>query len=573
MGKVMSRCTGTLCAVGLLALLLPSPNSVPVGTPIGRSRPAAQDTPRPAPGPIERGFAGIAYPVPARPAPGMDLNVVPVTLRNEDGQVVGTDVVRAGQPRMVEALDGGSDDLVAIAWSDGVTALARRENFWAMPSFVELKHMTVTIDRRISSLADSGLVYHRGSPGMFDDPQTPGHDGISPRSRQFLACTEDSWSIGQQTFTVDLIELGVHRRDRSLIDMGVVGVDWGAAVPINDAGVHELYRDCDGTTVPDFGGTHHTTQWLESMGRAVYLLAASEYAGDLRTKIDSYIDRIEVIAGRLVRPDSWQEWVSNIKDENGHDFTHRTFMMAAALGLASTLTDSTGNAAMWADTAARIVKRGIGNQEKNGVNPERGGYDVLYQMYGVWLGEIYHSTLSQNSDVKVELETSIDRAIDWMTGRVDGQTGQIVIGDSTRICAETNWWSGRRAESHDVAETVRAFLLWAHVRADTRLVDQAALVDRGQKQFGNECPAREAAPSGSATEARSANTSAGDRSFETPIGTLSNRRVLAAAAAALICFVLLSLLPLEKGWTISKLAVRVGSALVVFAAAVVALAA
>jgi hypothetical protein len=490
---------------------------------------------------------------------------VPVTLRNEDGQVVGTDVVRAGQPRKVEALDGPSEDLVAIPWSDGVTALAQRENFWAMPSFVELKDMTVTIDGRTSSLADSGLVYHRGSPAMFDDPQTLGHDGISPRSRQFLECTEDSWSIGQQTFTVDLIELGLHRRDRLLIGKGVIGVDWGVAVPVNDAGVHELRRTCDGTTAPDFGATHHTTQWLESMGRAVYLLAASEYAGEFRPKIDSYIDHIELIASRLVQPDNWQEWVGNIKDENGHDFTHRTFMMAAALGLASTLTDSTDDDAMWADTAATIAQRGIGNQEDNGVNPERGGYDVLYQMYGVWLAEIYHSTQGHNTSNGAELETSIDRAIDWATGRVDEQTGTIIIGDSTRICTETNWWSGTVAESHDAAETVRAFLLWAHEQSNTALVDQAVHLDRGQKQFGNECPVNEAADP--------PNRVTGDRSFETPIGILSNRRVVASAMAGVVCFLVLSGLQLARRSRTPKLAVRVGCALVVFVAAVAALAA
>jgi hypothetical protein len=532
----------------------------------------AQMEKRSIPGPIEPGFRGQAYAVPAHAVAGEDQNAVPVTLQSEDGEVVGTDFVRAGQPRLVEALDGESDHLVAIPWAHGLMAFAERENFWAMPRFTGLKDMALRIDGETTALGDSGLVYHEWAVFTFDDRDTPAHDGIAPRSQQYLACEVDTWSIGQQIYAVDLIELGVHRRDRSLVDKGVIGVDWGVALPIDDAGVHHLHRECDGTTAPDYGGTHHTTQWLESLGRAVYLLAASEYAGDFRNKIDSYIDRIEVIAERLVRPDNWQKWVDAIKDENGHDFTHRTFMMAAALGLASTLTDRADTATKWASTAAMIAQRGIGNQDDDGVNPERGGYDVQYQMYGVRLAEAYHSTLGADSDVKPALEISIDRAIDWMIGRIDKLTGKVIIGDSTRICAETNWWSEKKAAALSTSETIRAFLLWGYARSDRDLVNYAILLDRGQKQFGNHCPADDTARSGSTSGGLPANTPGGDRSFETPIGKLSNRRVLAAAAVSFFCLLLFIRVPLAAGWSIPRLALRFGGPFLVFIAALLVLA-
>jgi hypothetical protein len=571
LGTGMLRFTGHVLG-SALALLVMSAASTSAGEPVDRVSTFGEIGHRPVPGPIEPGFKGEAYVVPAHPDAGKDPNAVSVTLRNEDGDVVGTDDVRAGQARRVEALDGDSD-LVAIDWRDGVTAFAERENFWSMPNFIKLKDMTLNIDGRTTSLGGSGLVYHLGVPGWFDVRGTPAHDGIAPRSQRFLACEVDTWSMGQQTFTVDLIELGLHRRDRSLIDKGVIGLDWGTAVPIDDSGVHHLHQECDGKTVPDHGGTHHTTQWLESMGRAVYLLAASEYAGELRSKIDAYIDRIELIAERLVRPDNWDQWERAIQDDNGHDFTHRTFMMAAGLGLASTLTDDDNDAEMWAETAARIAQRGIGHQREDGVNPERGGYDVQYQMYGVWLAEIYYATLSPDNDLRAELGESIDRAIDWMVEHIDKRTGQIIIGDSTRICAERNWWTGKTAESHNAAETIRAFLLWGHVRSDSVLVEDAILLDRGAKQFGNACPTDKAAPSSTGGGARPPNGSGGERSFETPIGDLSNRRVVAAAAAALICFLLLSWSPLSRRPAKSRLAVRVAAPVVVFVVAAFVLAA
>ena len=59
---------------------------------------------------------------------------------------------------------------------------------------------------------------------------------------------QDTWSIGQQTFTVDLVEMGVAKRDREMIAHGIKGLEWGMARPLNDEAIHELSRDCDGQT-------------------------------------------------------------------------------------------------------------------------------------------------------------------------------------------------------------------------------------------------------------------------------------------------------------------------------------
>ena len=50
----------------------------------------------------------------------------------------------------------------------------------------------------------------------------------------------DTWSIGQQTFTVDLVEMGVAKRDREMIADGIKGLEWGMACPLNDEAIHEL---------------------------------------------------------------------------------------------------------------------------------------------------------------------------------------------------------------------------------------------------------------------------------------------------------------------------------------------
>jgi hypothetical protein len=351
------------------------------------------------------------------------------------------------------------------------------------PNFTDLQELEIDIDGQRVPLGDSGLTYRRRTVGAFDDPATPGHDGIAGATRAFLACKSDEWSIASQIFTVDAIAVGNSKADRSLVERGALGVDWGVHQNLNHEGVHTLERHCDGRTVDDFGGTHHTAQWLVALGEAVYLLRASAFAADYGRRTETYIARMEEIARRLVDDDNWQHWETTwLVDHEGHLFTHKAYMMAAGLALTASLTDDRDAASTWASAAEEIAHRGMNAQREDGVNPERGGYDVAYQMYGTWLAELYYATLAPGP-LENALGVTIDRAIAWMSTRVDDQTGQIDIGASTRVCNRDD-----ASEPYEAADAVRTFLTWAIVRQRPGLIDRAILIDRGAKSFGNPCP-------------------------------------------------------------------------------------
>jgi hypothetical protein len=365
--------------------------------------------------------------------------------------------------------------------SDGAQVEAPRGLYG--PTFTDLQNLEVDIHGRQVPLGDSGLTYRRRTVASFDDPATPGHDGIASATRSFLACKTDAWSMGSQIFTVDAIALGNARHDASLVERGALGLDWGVRQHLDREGVHTLERPCDGTTAADFGGTHHTAQWLTALGEAVYLLRASPFAASYGRRIRRYVARMEEIAERLVDHDNWRTWERTwLVDDAGHLFTHKTYMMAAGLALTASLTDDRAAASRWASIAERIARRGMRNQRTNGVNPERGGYDVAYQMYGTWLAELYYATLAPGS-LKDELGATIDRAIAWMSTRVDDRTGQVDIGASTRVCNNND-----ANDPYETADAVRTFLTWAMVRQRPDLIDRAILIDRGAKTLGNPCP-------------------------------------------------------------------------------------
>lgn len=372
--------------------------------------------------------------------------------------------------------------------SDGSESAAGRTvtgSELAPASFVDLQDVEVTIDGATTPLGASSLTYVRRGPEGFDDPDTPTFEGISGALRAFLACQQDTWSVGGQTLIVDLITRGVTEDDRALVDKGVVGVEWGAGLGLTDEGIHTLTRTCDGATetVETLGGTHTGTQWLESMGRAVWLLRAADPDEEYAAEIDRTITRIEELAADLVDPQNQRVWEETwLTDAAGNIFTHKTWMRAAGLALAATLTDDRPAAEEWAAEAERIAREGLSAQRDDGVNPERGGHDVTYQMYGTWLATLYDSTLAPGP-LKVDVEAMIDRSVEWFSGRVDPTTGQVDITGSTRTCN-----AGDGSSPYEAPDAVRVFLAWGAMHPDRpELIDQAVLIDQGAVSPGNPC--------------------------------------------------------------------------------------
>lgn len=351
------------------------------------------------------------------------------------------------------------------------------------PSFADVPYLPVVVDGRTVSLGDTDLTYRRRTAAGFDDPETPEYDAIAGATRRFLACGTDEWSMGSQIFTVDPIAMGNARNDPSLVELGVRGLDWGTQQRVGSDGVHRLRRTCDGATVADFGGTHHTTQWVTALGEAVYLLRTSPFAADHVDHVDTYVARIEELADRLANRRNARIWEREwLVDDDGNIFTHKAYMRAAALGLAASLTDDPDDATRWASAAERIARRGMAAQHGDGMNPERGGYDVAYQAYGIWLAQLYDATLDAGT-VQDDLRAGIDRAIDWLSGRVDDRTGQVDIGASSRVCNPAD-----ESQPYETADAVRVLLTWSVVRARPEHAELAVLVDRGDKTVGNPCP-------------------------------------------------------------------------------------
>ena len=90
--------------------------------------------------------------------------------------------------------------------------------------------------------------------------------------------------------------------------------------------------------------------------------------------------------------------------------------------------------------------------------------------------------------MKHRMDRTIDRAVHWMTTRINPVTGRFRIWGTTRVCVEDLWSSNGPAPWVDPGETIRGFLLWGHLKSEPHLIDLAVLANSGFKKYGNPCP-------------------------------------------------------------------------------------
>jgi hypothetical protein len=111
-------------------------------------------------------------------------------------------------------------------------------------------------------------------------------------------------------------------------------------------------------------------------------------------------------------------------------YTHRRYVLAAALGQAGAVS---GDRSL-SEAGARWAQEGIALQRPDGVNPERGGFDVSYQMAGVLMAQRYLAAC-EFPVARRSVRLMTQKAVDWELSHVEN-SGRIASAGSTRVGLE-----------------------------------------------------------------------------------------------------------------------------------------
>lgn len=267
----------------------------------------------------------------------------------------------------------------------------------------------------------------------------------------------DTYFIEQQRYGGDFVAAGLFTGKKDVVDQGVKVLDWG------------FQRQGTNGGFDDSGDRYHSaTFFVEASARAALLLAASK--DPEHQKIAArWKPKIEAAALWLADPVLIARF-----EQHQSNYTHRRWLTAAALGLAAKLTGRKDLDAK----AAEFARLGLAAQLPDGINPEKGGFDVNYQGVGILFGSRYLS-VTTDPDIQTGTKAMLRKALDWQAGRFDTE-GKVSLEGSSRVGGEkTEKSRGGEQKKFDYKVTIQAFVYGSKLLAEPKYKDLALLIAKG----------------------------------------------------------------------------------------------
>jgi hypothetical protein len=247
---------------------------------------------------------------------------------------------------------------------------------------------------------------HLGSPGNAT--------GAVSVNAQFEADGVTQWFIEQQRYGVDHVQAGVVLKKPDMVETGLRELGWGFA-----------RQGPDGSFTGTGDPVHSTSLFLEAAARSALLLQKSKVPA-FEAKAKELTPKILAAARWMAKTDTDPKKRVNALNP----YTHRFFVRAAALGETAALT---GDKAL-ADAAAAYAREGLTKQLPDGTNPEKGGFDVSYQMVGLTYAMCYYSVCGDPT-LRAGLKTMAGKALASALPKVNPD-GTVSLEGSTRVGQE-----------------------------------------------------------------------------------------------------------------------------------------
>lgn len=282
-------------------------------------------------------------------------------------------------------------------------------------------------------------------------------DGATGANVRYEEGTATDWYIEGQRYGGELIQAGVATKDDAMIDDGLRALDWG------------FKREAADGSFPGTGDPFHSTSlFVEAAARGLILLKAYEPVkyGDVTTADAA---KVKLAAEWLTSPTVEAEG----KRKN-QPYTHRRYLLAAALAEASALTGDVD----LLSTARDYVRDGLALQETGGANPEKGGHDASYQALGIVMAERY-LLADPGSPLKTQVVAMIDRGLSWESTLIS-DTGEVDLSGSSRTGVETGH-NGKR-KTLDYASLEQALVIGSIVTGEDGFASEADKVATAYRQ-------------------------------------------------------------------------------------------
>ena len=246
-------------------------------------------------------------------------------------------------------------------------------------------------------------------------------DGASELSMDYLNGKRKPWFVENHRGGADLIEAGVVLKDHAMVAQGLLMFEWA----------FKRQSKTDGG-FPETGDAFHSVSvFLVDVERSLLVIQESQPEfKDVEPRVQAMLPHVDAAAEWLLRPEV-------IGPGRDHDapFTHRRWILAAVLGDAGQLT---GDKKLTA-AAKEFARAGLALQKEDGENPERGGFDVSYQMVDGLQGSRYYTSLRcpEDAELMAQVRRQLEKTCQWEMKHLQPD-GSVDIAGSTRMLKETD---------------------------------------------------------------------------------------------------------------------------------------
>ena len=261
------------------------------------------------------------------------------------------------------------------------------------------------------------------------------------------------WYIELQRAGAQDVSAGLALHSEALIRWGLRQLQWGFDQQQGDGSF-----DCKDRF-------HSTSFLVEAAAHSLLLIEASEWKSIFAQDMAKMKPMIHKAAQWMILPAN-----SKLHDKGQIIYTHRRFLVAAALGQAALLCGD--DALMLA--ANEYLRDGIQRQRNDGVFLEKGGHDSSYHAVALIYAQRCAEVFVRDPLAK-ELQGSIKKGMSWLLSRIDS-AGNVSVKGNTRTGVGQE--EGRSGDLKKVnrPEVARAILYYAYFFKEPKCADIAKQV-------------------------------------------------------------------------------------------------
>jgi hypothetical protein len=273
-------------------------------------------------------------------------------------------------------------------------------------------------------------------------------DGAIGVNSQWEHGQASNWYIEEQRTLILGVVGGILQQNTDAIKVGFRVANWGFAHQAEDG---------------SFAGTgdafHSTSFFVESVAHSLLLLEASGYASQYQQEIQTMTPKVHKAALWMIQPQVWKNGIA--KDM---PYTHRRYLVAAAVGLTGKLTNDEN----LIEKSREMIKDGLSLQTAEGYNPEKGGHDTSYHMVGLYFAQGW-LTYFPTDPLAPRVVAMIEKGLDWAQTRILPDGTLNITGD-TRTAGQEKMRNGK-PKTPAFSTIIKVLIYWGIATHNQHLID------------------------------------------------------------------------------------------------------